>query len=238
MVDMMRLQHKISLVAATLLVSLLGFGQGPAAAAQANSLSALTFAAAGQNSGPQLADAAAGPRRENGDMVMGAANAPVTVIEYASLTCPHCARFHTETLPKLKSAYIDTGVVKYVFRDFPLDRLALSAAMIAQCAGPDRYFNFLDVFFRQQASWAKGNEQEAMAALRRLARLGGMSDAQIDSCLANKQVQDSILATSVAGQNQFQVRSTPTLIINGERHAGALSFEELDKIIKPLAGKS
>lgn len=238
MVDIMRTRHKISLVAAALLLSLVGFGPKPAAAEQANPLPALAFATAGQGAGLQLADAATGPRRENGDMVMGAANAPVTVIEYASLTCPHCARFHTDTLPKLKSTYIDTGVVKYVFRDFPLDRLALSGAMIAQCAGPERYFNFLDVFFRQQTSWAKGNEQEAMAALRRLARLGGMSDAQIDSCLANKQVQDGILATSVAGQNQFQVRSTPTLIINGERHAGALSFEELDKIIKPLAGKS
>lgn len=168
-------------------------------------------------------------------MVMGAADAPVTIIEYASLTCPHCAKFHTDTLPKLKSDYIDTGRVKYVFRDFPLDRLALSAAMIAQCAGPERYFTFLDVFFRQQPNWTRGGDQEAMlTSLKRLARVGGMSDTQIDECLKNKQVQDAILASSVAGQNQFQVRSTPTLIINGERHAGALSFEELDKILKPL----
>ncbi len=234
----MRAEHKISSVAAALLLSLFGFAQEPAVAEQAKPLPALAFETVSETAGLQLANAAPGPRRENGDMVMGAADAPVTVIEYASLTCPHCARFHSETLPKLKSAYIDTGVVKYVFRDFPLDRLALSASMLVQCAGPERYFNFLDVFFRQQSAWAKRNEQEAMAALRRLARLGGMSDAQIDACLANKQVQDGILATSVTGQNQFQVRSTPTLIINGERHAGALSFEELDKIIKPLAGKS
>jgi protein-disulfide isomerase len=183
----------------------------------------------------QPGDASLAPRRENGDMVMGAPNAPVTIIEYASLTCPHCARFHSETLPKLKSEYIDTGRVKYVFRDYPLDRLALSAAMLAHCAGPERYFTFLDVFFQQQPNWTRGNDPEAMlASLKRLARLGGMSDTQIDVCLANKQIQDAILATSVAGQNQFQVRSTPTLIINGERHAGALSFEELDKVLKPL----
>jgi len=238
MVDVMRMRHTISLIAAGVLFSWAAFGSLPAAAESVNPLKQLAFSASGQSVAPQLADAKAAPRRENGDMVMGAPDAPVTVIEYASLTCPHCARFHSDTLPKLKSTYIDAGVVKYVFRDFPLDRLALSAAMIAQCAGAERYFNFLDVLFKQQANWAKGKEQDAMAALKRLARLGGMSDAQIDACLANKEVQDRILATSVAGQNQFQVRSTPTLIINGERHGGALSFEELDKIIKPLAGKS
>lgn len=175
------------------------------------------------------------PRRENGDMVIGAANAPVTIIEYASLTCPHCARFHTGTLPKLKSEYIETGRVKYVYRDFPLDRFALSAAMLAHCAGPERYFTFLDVFFQQQPNWTHGKDEGAILnSLKRLARLGGMSETQANECLQNKQLQDTIVATSVTGQNQFQVRSTPTLIINGERHAGALSFDELDKILKPL----
>ncbi len=183
----------------------------------------------------QLADAALGARRENGDMVLGAANAPITIVEYASLTCPHCAQFHTETLPKLKSEYIDTGKVKYVFRDFPLDGVALRASMIAQCAGPDRYFTFLDVFFQQQPNWMRGNDGEAMvASLRRLARTGGMTEAQIDECLKNQQVQETILASRMAGQNQFNVRSTPTLIINGKNYSGALPFDELDKILKPL----
>jgi protein-disulfide isomerase len=202
--------------------------------ADSNILTPPAIAVAQAPGGAQPANAPQGPRRENGDMVIGAANAPVTIIEYASLTCPHCARFHTETLPKLKSDYVDTGKVKFIFRDYPLDRVALAGAMIAQCAGPERYFTFLDVMFRQQASWTKGGEQEAMASLRRLARLGGMSDAQIDDCLKDKKVQDAILATSVAGQQQFQVRSTPTLIINGERHSGALPFDELEKILKPL----
>jgi protein-disulfide isomerase len=183
----------------------------------------------------QLADAATGPRLENGDMVIGAANAPITIIEYASLTCPHCARFHTETLPKLKSEYVETGKVKYVFRDFPLDGLALRAAAIAHCAGPERYFTYLDVFFQQQANWTRGNDPEQMLVqLKRLARTGGMSEAQIDDCLKNKQVQDSILASRMTGENQFNVRSTPTLVINGQSHPGALPFDELEKLLKPL----
>jgi protein-disulfide isomerase len=230
----MRLTQYISTVAAAVVYFTIAGTAGPGLA-ETKPLHGQEISVAQAAPAAQPSTAPNAPRRENGDMVMGAPDAPVTVIEYASLTCPHCAKFHTETLPKLKSDYIDTGRVKYVFRDFPLDRLALSAAMIAQCAGPERYFTFLDVFFRQQPNWTRGSDQEAMlTSLKRLARVGGMSDAQIDECLKNKQVQDAILASSVAGQNQFQVRSTPTLIINGERHAGALSFEELDKILKPL----
>jgi protein-disulfide isomerase len=230
----MRLASYISSIAvAALLACGTALGVSPAVADDGAS-KAGTIVLAQAATAPPADKAALAPRRENGDMVMGAANAPVTIIEYASLTCPHCARFHAETLPKLKSDYVDTGKVKFIFRDYPLDRIALAGAMIAQCSGPERYFTFLDVLFRQQATWTRGNEQEALASLRRLARLGGMSDTQIDDCLKNKTVQDSILATSVAGQQQFQVKSTPTLIINGERHAGALPFDELEKILKPL----
>ncbi|HEY8536600.1 MAG TPA: thioredoxin domain-containing protein, partial [Vicinamibacterales bacterium] len=110
------------------------------------------------------------PRREDGDLIMGAADAPVTIVEYASLTCPHCAAFHTKTLPKLKETYIDTGQVKLIYRDFPLDRVALAAAMIARCVEPARSFAFLDVFFQQQSSWAAGSDPNRMiAALKRLA---------------------------------------------------------------------
>jgi protein-disulfide isomerase len=230
----MRTGQLISSIAVAAFVSVGAAALASPSLADSNVLTPSAIAVAQAAATPQPATASQGPRRENGDMVIGAANAPVTIIEYASLTCPHCARFHTETLPKLKSDYVDTGKVKFIFRDYPLDRVALAGAMIAQCAGPERYFTFLDVMFRQQASWTKGGEQEAMASLRRLARLGGMSDAQIDDCLKDKKVQDAILATSMAGQQQFQVKSTPTLIINGERHSGALPFDELEKILKPL----
>lgn len=179
------------------------------------------------------------PRREGEDMVMGAPNAPVTIIEYASLTCPHCAHFDEETFPKLKSEYIDRGLVKYVYRDFPLDRVALQASKIARCAGPDRYFGFIDVLFRQQQNWAASRDPNQITEnLRKLARLGGMSDETFNKCLNDKAVEDAVLAQSLKGEQEFKVSSTPTLIINGKAYPGALTFEELDKVLKPLAGKS
>ena len=122
------------------------------------------------------ASANVGPRLEGNDMVMGAANAPVTIIEYASLTCPHCAAFSTGTFPRLKEQYIDTGLVRFIFRDFPLDNFAFAAAVVARCAGPERFFGFIEVFFQQQDAWTRGNEQTIRNNMRQIARLGGMSD--------------------------------------------------------------
>jgi protein-disulfide isomerase len=183
--------------------------------------------------------AALAPRKEGQDMVMGAASAPVTIIEYASLTCPHCAHFNETTFPQLKAQYIDKGLVKYIYRDFPLDRMALTAAEIAHCAGPERYFGFVDAIFRQQASWTSGRDAtEITENLKRLARLGGLSTPAADVCLNDKSLQDAILAQSLQGEKEFKVDSTPTLIINGEKHPGALSIEELSAIINPLIKKS
>lgn len=179
------------------------------------------------------------PRKEGEDMVMGSDKAPVTIIEYASLTCPHCAHFDETTFPKLKSEYIDKGLVKYVYRDFPLDRMALAAAQIAHCAGPERYFNFIDAIFRQQATWTDGKDSNAIIAnLKKLARQGGLSEQAADACLNDKALQDSILAQSLKGEKEFKVDSTPTLIINGQKHPGALSFEELQAVVTPLLKKS
>jgi protein-disulfide isomerase len=179
------------------------------------------------------------PRREGEDMVMGLGTAPITIIEYASLTCPHCANFHTGTLPQLKERYIDRGLVKLVYRDFPLDRMALAASMLARCAGPERYFAFLDVLFLQQSTWTRGNDaNQVLGNLKRLARLGGMSDDTSEKCLADKATERAVLEQSLKGEREFQVRSTPTIIINGHKHAGDTSFEELDKALKPLAGGS
>lgn len=178
------------------------------------------------------------PRLEGGDMVMGLANAPVTVIEYASLTCSHCARFHESSLPQLKSAYVDKGLVKFVFRDFPLDALALRGAMVARCAGPDRYFAFLDAMFKQQNTWALADQGEAIKSLKRLARLGGMPAETFDACLNDKDMETAVLKSRIRGEQEFQVNSTPTLIINGKPYPGALRSEELDKILQPLIGKS
>ena len=169
---------------------------------------------------------------EPNEQALGNPDAPVTLIEYASLTCPHCAQFHTEVLPELKERYIEDGKVRLVYRDFPLDERALTAAALAHCAGPDRYFGFLDVLFETQSSWARADDY--IAALKKLGKLGGMSDEQMDQCLADQELTDGILQTRLEGQNEHQVSSTPTLVINGEVYAGARSIEDLSEVIDPL----
>ncbi len=177
------------------------------------------------------------PRKEGDDMVMGLASAPVTIIEYASLTCPHCATFATTVLPDVKTQYVEKGLVKFIYRDFPLDRMALQASKLARCSGPDRYFAFIDVLFRQQATWTRGNDaNQIIENLRRLSRLGGMSDAQVDSCLRDTAVENAILEQRMKGERDDKVTSTPTIIINGRKYAGDLSFAEIEKTLKPLVG--
>ncbi|WP_425450416.1 DsbA family protein [Virgifigura deserti] len=166
------------------------------------------------------------------DRVLGEADAPVTIIEYASLTCPHCASFHSETLPKLKSEYIDKGQVRLVFRDFPLDQRALRASMLARCMPENRYFSMLDVLFRTQRDWATA--EDPMAALSQIARLGGMSQEEFDRCMANEAMVENILTGLQAAQSEFDIRSTPSFIVDGTTHAGALSFEQFDEILKDL----
>jgi protein-disulfide isomerase len=163
---------------------------------------------------------------------LGDPEAPVTIIEYASLTCPHCAQFHNEVLPQLKERYIDPGKVRLIYRDFPLDQQALTAAALAQCAGSDRYFSFLDALFETQASWAVADDY--VAALKRLGRLGGLTEEQMDACLADRALSDGILKTRLDGQNQYQIGSTPSFVIDGKTYAGARDIEELGTLIDPL----
>ena len=166
------------------------------------------------------------------DRVLGKMTAPVTIVEYASLTCPHCAAFHAGTVPKLKATYIDGGQVRFVFRDYPLDGLALRAAMLARCAPTDRYFPLLDAMFSSQGNWARSSDP--LRALAQIARLAGMPDGQIDSCLKDEAGLNLILARSMEAESDLQVSSTPTLFVNGTKYAGGRTFEELEAIIKPL----
>lgn len=177
-----------------------------------------------------------GPRLEGLDFVMGHPDAPVSVIEYASLTCPHCQRLHVEVLPRIKAEYVDTGRVRWVFRDFPLDRMALNAHMLARCAGPERFFAYLDVFFGQLQNWTTGTPDQMTQSLRRLARLGGMSDGQMDQCMADMNVQAAVLNQTMIGEREHRVQATPTLVIDGTVHRGGMSFDELDRVLRPLAG--
>ena len=166
------------------------------------------------------------------DFVLGMDTAPITVIEYASLTCPHCAQFHQNALPTIKKDFIETGKIRYVYRDFPLDQLALSGSMIALCSGRDRYFAFIDTLFAQQSNWAR--DPKPFAALSRIARLGGLSQAKFDACIKDKGVADAILKKRLDGDKIFGINSTPTIIINGKRFSGGLSIEQFKAVIAPL----
>lgn len=172
------------------------------------------------------------------DHVLGKADAPITITEYASLTCPHCAEFDRDTLPKIKQNWIDTGKAKLVYRDFPLDQLALRGAMLARCAPPDRYFAFINTLFQSQDTWARSNDPEQ--ALERIARLGGMTEAQFQACMKDKKLADTIAAEAFAAQKDPGVDSTPTFFINGTKMNpnGAQPYEVFDKALTAALPKS
>jgi protein-disulfide isomerase len=167
------------------------------------------------------------------DMVMGAEKAPVTVIEYASMTCPHCAHFQETTFPELKKRYIDTGKVRYIFREFPLDSLAAAAFMLARCAGETdktKYFAMIDTMFAQQRTWAV---EKPLAPLLAIAKQAGFTQQSFDACLTNQKVLDGIESIRQRAVTQYKVESTPTFFINGAKLPGALSIEDMAKAIDP-----
>ncbi len=170
------------------------------------------------------------------DFVMGSASAPVTMIEYASLTCPHCGNFHNNILPKLKSAYVDSGKLRLVYRDFPLDGLALRASMLARCAGRERYFGFLDILFKRQETWARA--PDPLAALARVAALGGMSASDFQACLKNTKIENQILALRQEADKTFSVNSTPSFIINGRLVQIGARFEDFKAVLDPIIAKA
>lgn len=171
-----------------------------------------------------------------GDNVLGQAGAPVTIVEYASFTCPHCARFHADILPELKKAYIDTGKARLVYRDFPLDRAAFAASVVARCATGSRYFGIVDLLYREQSRWAGARDR--MAALRRLATLSGISKKKLDGCLKNEKIQNAVLQQRLTATQEFEITSTPTLIVNGAKYHGGLTLEQFRAVIdRALAGK-
>jgi len=168
------------------------------------------------------------------DRILGQMDAPITVVEYASLTCPHCGHFAVDVLPKLKQKWIDTGKAKLVLRDYPLDEPALRAAMIARCAPADKFYAFVDTFFQDQQQWVLAKDYKA--ALARLALLGGMKKADFDACLANKSGEDQVLQSRLAATQQLGVNSTPTFFINGAKFDGAPEEDALDAALSRAAG--
>ncbi len=167
-----------------------------------------------------------------GDVVLGPADAKVTIVEYASMTCPHCAAFHKETWPELKKRYVDTGKVRFMLREFPLDPLATAGFMLARCDGGDKYYPIVDLLFSQQRAWAYSDKP--LDALRQMMKQAGFSQEKFDSCLKDQKLYDAVNAVKAKALDVFKVDSTPTFFINGQRHPGNLSIDEIEKIIKPM----
>ncbi len=170
------------------------------------------------------------------DHIIGSADAPITMIEYASLTCPHCANFHNNVLPEIKRNYIDEGLVRLVYRDFPLDRVALHGSLIADCAPDDSYFGMLSVMFSSQEQWATA--ADPVAALDQIGRMGGIAPEALATCINDDATIEKILGRAQEGQNVYGISSTPSFVINGRVVKGALPYEEYDQILREMLPKS
>jgi protein-disulfide isomerase len=164
-----------------------------------------------------------------GDMIQGSETAPVTIVEYASLTCPHCREFALKTFPELKKRYIDTGKVRFIFREFALNDIDLLAIVTVRCAPKDRYFPLVETLFEKQEMWAVNNP---VPPLLGIAKQAGFTDESFKACASNQQVIEGVKAQRETG-SKLGVNSTPTFFINGEKHVGGLPIEEMEKLIQP-----
>ncbi|WRQ45868.1 DsbA family protein [Rhodobacterales bacterium FZCC0083] len=186
---------------------------------------ALPFAANAQSS-----DADAGAT-EIIDMVQGAEDAPITVIEYASFTCPHCARFHSDVYKLLRKNYIDTGKIKFIFREVYFDKYGMWASMIARCSGPDRFFGMTDLILNSQSTWARaGDDLAIVEALRKIGRLSGMQDAALDSCLQDGDKLRALVRWYKENAQRDGIQSTPSFLIDGQPYKN-MDYEEFAKIL-------
>ncbi|QCI98491.1 DsbA family protein [Agrobacterium larrymoorei] len=166
------------------------------------------------------------------ERALGDANAPVKIVEYMSMTCPHCAHFHNTTFEEIKKKYIDTGKAYFVIREFPFDPRAAAAFMLARCAPEQQYFPFVSMLFKQQQSWATA--QDARAALLQMSKMAGFSQESFEACLTNQKLLDDVNATMQRGATEFGVNSTPTFIINGKKYSGDMSVESMSALIDSL----
>jgi protein-disulfide isomerase len=203
----------------------------------------VTLSLTGTATGPALAQAPVAPpaagnaaevlKLTPGDRILGKPDAPITIVEYASLTCPHCAHFTLEVLPQLKEKWIDSGKAKLVLRDYPLDEPALRAAMVARCASPAKFYGFIDTIFAKQQQWALAPDYKA--ALAKLVLLGGMSKAQFDSCLADKAGEEKVLNSRLVATQKLGVNSTPTFFIDDVKFTGDPTVEGFDAALNQAA---
>lgn len=175
-----------------------------------------------------------------GDMVLGRPDAPVTVIEYASMTCPHCAAFQKEELPALKAAFIDTGKARLVFREFPLDGFALRGAMLARCAGPERFFAVIDVLFQQQATWTRPPDikQDPLSELRKLAKQVGIGEQAFERCMADKTLEDKVIESRLDGDQRHKIEATPAFVVQGRTLTGGSLLEAVAAAVKQAESRN
>lgn len=166
------------------------------------------------------------------DLAQGKADAPVTIVEYASMTCTHCAAFHAETYPTLISKYVNAGKVHFILREFPLDPLATAAFMLARCSGPDKRNAVVDLLFDQQKNWAFTDKP--LEALANLLKQTGMSQASFETCINDQQLYDKVNQVRDRAAEKFGVDATPTFFVNGKKISGVLTPDALDKLIEPM----
>lgn len=164
------------------------------------------------------------------DRIVGSPDAPITIVEYASLTCPHCASFHANTYPELKKQWIDTGRAKLVFRHFPLDGLGLRAAAVSNCLEGDRHFGFIEILMKSMQQWARA--ADPTKALAQISALAGINQEQFEKCFNDEAEMDKILERRTEAASDYKVNSTPSFLINGRLHPGALGFEAFDRLLE------
>ena len=166
------------------------------------------------------------------EFFLGNKDAKITVIEYASMTCVHCANFHKQVYPKIKKNYIDTNKIKFIFRDFPLDKQALFGSVLAKCAPKDKYFDFVKLILTNQKKWIS-NDDAFMNKLQHIGKLAGLNENKINSCFKDEKLVDNIIKTRSIGEEKYNINSTPSLIINEKKYS-AMSYENFEKIIENL----
>lgn len=192
-------------------------------------MAACPLPVAAQGAPANIADP--GPLKEQS---FGRSDAPVTVIEYASLTCHHCRDFHTKTWPEIKARYVDTGKVRFIMREFPLDALAAGGFMLARCSGDDKWYAVVDLLFRADDKWA--HAADPVEGLRSIMRQTGMGNDAFESCLKDQKLLDQIKGVADRG-TAAGVDSTPTFFINGRKESGALTLEQFSKLVEPLLAR-
>tara|TARA_Y100000590_G_scaffold404206_1_gene491526 strand:- start:27 stop:641 length:615 start_codon:yes stop_codon:yes gene_type:complete len=171
---------------------------------------------------------------EEDDFIIGESDAPITIIEYASMSCSHCASFHNNTLETIKSEYIDTGKVKFVFRDFPYNYPALLGSMVMQCTPKDIRYEYMNALYKLQKKWVVRENAVTRKELYKIMQVGGMSKEDFDACLNNKDVENKLLQRIIAAQNEFNIKSTPSFLINGNLIEGNKSIKEFRQIIDKI----